>query len=166
MVTSRKRKRDILEGSVNRYMTFQDPEGLPKWFVDEEREAYRPCELSGVDREEIEDQQRALNKQGRVNSRSLGKLAEVKARRKRKLDAKLAKANTAAQSIIDNEFTPTNMKIKKMRDLYRNILKKKERKYIVSKKKHKGKAPKNVKGPFKLVDRRMKKDKPRGKKQK
>lgn len=38
-------------------------------------------------------------------------------------------------------------------------MKKKEATYIVMKKRHGGKKPKGTKGPYKLVDKRMKKDK-------
>lgn len=40
-----------------------------------------------------------------------------------------------------------------------NPLKKKEKSYVVMKKKHGGKKPKGTKGPYKLVDKRLKKDK-------
>lgn len=40
-----------------------------------------------------------------------------------------------------------------------NPMKKKEASYVVMKKKHGGKKPKGTKGPYKLVDKRLKKDK-------
>lgn len=38
-------------------------------------------------------------------------------------------------------------------------MKKKEATYVVMKKRHGGKKPKGTKGPYKLVDKRLKKDK-------
>lgn len=158
MVSSKKKQRDIDENSVNRYISFDDPDNLPDWFVEDERIARGPVSRPDISDKDIDAQQSKLMKQSRINSKSLSKLAEVRARKKRKLNAKLSKINQSAQNIIDDEFAPTNIKIKKMRDLYRNALQRKERKYIVAKKKHGGKLPKNTKGAFKLVDRRMKKD--------
>merc|ERR1719223_506454 len=91
MVSSKKRKRDLIDDSANRYLNFDDDddEDLPDWFVEDQKMNNRPCLRTGISEREIDTQRINLGRAGRVNSRSLSKLAEVKARKKRKLATKL-----------------------------------------------------------------------------
>jgi len=164
MLRSKKAKRDIEDASIGKYLNFDGTDELPKWFVDDEKKNYAPQEIDGVDNAEIDKIAKKRVKDSRINSRSLSKVAEYKARKRAKLMNKMKKTNVQAQAIMDEEFTPVQEKVKKMRDIYKKMTNSKEKKYIVTKKKHDGRKPRGSKAPYKMVDKRMKQDDWRSKK--
>ncbi|XP_060197977.1 uncharacterized protein LOC132626953 [Lycium barbarum] len=146
----RKRPREeMIDDAYNRYM-FHD-EGLPKWFIDEEKKNYQP--VKPVTKEEIT----AMRAQFKaIDARPAKKVAEAKARKKRAAHRKLEKFKKKANSISDQTEISEGSKRKMIEQLYRKAAttKKPEREYVVAKK---GVQVKVGQGKV-LVDPRMKAD--------
>ncbi|KAK7074392.1 hypothetical protein SK128_012467 [Halocaridina rubra] len=136
---------------------YGDEDDLPDWFLkDEQRYNQIRIEVEPADlrlyRDRLKD----------VNVRTIKKVVEAKARKQRKLKNIMAKAKKKAEVITNNEELSQKEKAFEVNKLYKKAmapLQKKETKYVVMKKMNKGHKPKGVKGPYKLVDKRMKKDK-------
>ncbi|KAL9248474.1 AdoMet-dependent rRNA methyltransferase spb1-like protein [Drosera capensis] len=145
----RKKQRDqIIDDGYNKYMF--DDEGLPKWFIEEEKRHRQP--VKPVTKEEIA----AMKAQFRdINARPVKKVAEAKARKKRVAMRKLEKVRKKANSIADQNEIPDRSKWRMIEQLYKKATPKKPKKeFVVAKK---GVGVKVGKGKV-LVDRRMKKD--------
>lgn len=158
MVSSRKRKRELIESGYHRYM-FND-ENLPDWFAKEEAKHYR-VHLP-VTKGEVEEYKLKMKA---VDANPIKKIAEAKARKKRKEMRKLEKARKKADAINDTEEVTDREKWQQIKQVYKRAgllnSKKKEVTYVVSKRGLAGKKvsrPQGVKGPYKVVDGRMKKD--------
>ncbi|KAK4708483.1 hypothetical protein R3W88_029408 [Solanum pinnatisectum] len=149
-MTLKKRPREeMIDDAYNRYM-FHD-EGLPKWFIDEEKRNFQP--VKPVTKEEIA----AMRAQFKaIDARPAKKVAEAKARKKRAAHRKLEKFRKKANTISDQTEISEGSKRKMIEQLYRKAssTKKPEREYVVAKK---GVQVKVGKGKV-LVDPRMKKD--------
>lgn len=141
---------DILDAAYNRY-TFND-EGLPKWFADDESKHMRP--QKPITKEEVE----AMRAQFReINARPVKKVAEAKARKKRRAMKKLEQVRNKATAIADQADLTPKSKNSMMEKLYKKALatpRKPKRELVVAKK---GIGAKGGKGRV-IVDRRMKKD--------
>ncbi|CAN4119703.1 unnamed protein product [Withania somnifera] len=149
MMLRKKPREEMIDDAYNRYM-FHD-EGLPKWFIDEEKRNYQP--VKPVTKEEIA----AMRAQFKaIDARPAKKVAEAKARKKRAAHRKLEKLRKKANSISDQTEISEGSKRKMIEQLYRKAAttKKPEREYVVAKK---GVQVKVGKGKI-LVDPRMKKD--------
>ncbi|KAM3306072.1 pre-rRNA 2'-O-ribose RNA methyltransferase [Capsicum chacoense] len=149
MMLKKRPREEMIDGAYNRYM-FHD-EGLPKWFIDEEKRNYQP--VKPVTKEEIA----AMRAQFKaIDARPAKKVAEAKARKKLAAHRKLEKFRKKANSISDQTEISEGSKRKMIEQLYRKAAttKKPEREYVVAKK---GVQVKVGKGKV-LVDPRMKKD--------
>ncbi|KAL2254760.1 UNVERIFIED_CONTAM: AdoMet-dependent rRNA methyltransferase spb1 [Sesamum indicum] len=145
---TKKQREEMLDDAYNKYM-FHD-EGLPKWFLDEEKRHRQP--IKPVTKEEVAAM-RAQFKE--IDARPAKKVAEAKARKKRVAFRKLEKVRKKANSISDQADISDRSKRKMIEQLYKKAAPKKpEREYVVAKK---GVQVKTGKGKV-LVDRRMKKD--------
>ncbi|KAI3448025.1 hypothetical protein Pfo_004690 [Paulownia fortunei] len=145
---TKKQREEMLDDAYNKYM-FHD-EGLPTWFVDEEKRHCQP--IKPVTKEEIAAM-RAQFKE--INARPAKKVAEAKARKKRSALRKLEKVRKKANSISDQADISDRSKRKMIDQLYKKAAPKKpEKEYVVAKK---GVQVKAGKGKV-IVDRRMKKD--------
>ncbi|XP_044509137.1 pre-rRNA 2'-O-ribose RNA methyltransferase [Mangifera indica] len=144
----KKQREQMLDDAYNKYMF--DDEGLPEWFLDEERrhrQAIKP-----VTKEEIAAM-RAQFKE--IDARPAKKVAEAKARKKRVAMRKLEKIRKKANIISDQTDISDRSKSKQIEQLYKKAAPKRPQKeYVVAKK---GVQVKAGKGKV-LVDRRMKKD--------
>ncbi|XVE93649.1 hypothetical protein REPUB_Repub01dG0212300 [Reevesia pubescens] len=151
----KKPREQILDDAYNKYMF--DDDGLPNWFLEEERRHRQP--IKPITKEEIAAM-RAQFKE--INARPAKKVAEAKARKKRVAMKKLEKVRQKANSISDQTDISERSKNKQIERLYNKAMPKKPQKeYVVAKK---GVQVKAGKGKV-LVDRRMKKDaRARGKK--
>merc|ERR1712173_5947 len=131
---------------------------LPDWFVREEQ--YHMRKLPEVDPETVEYYK---NKQKDINVKTIKKVVEAKARKKRLLMKKMNKAKKRAANIMENEDLGSREKAKEIERLYKRAraTKKREVVYSVAKKfvaAKRAKRPPGVKGQFIQVDPRMKKD--------
>ncbi|XP_015058566.1 putative rRNA methyltransferase [Solanum pennellii] len=149
MMLKKRPREEMIDDAYNRYM-FHD-EGLPKWFIDEEKRNFQP--VKPVTKEEIA----AMRAQFKaIDARPAKKVAEAKARKKRAAHRKLEKFRKKANTISDQTEISEGSKRKMIEQLYRKAssTKKPEREYVVAKK---GVQVKVGKGKV-LVDPRMKKD--------
>lgn len=159
MLKSKKTRRDIIDSGWNRYMFDDKDSDLPDWFVREEE--YHMRRHPDVDPEVVEFYK---NRQKDVNIKTIKKVVEAKARKKRKLTKRMEKAKKKASAIMENDDIGTREKASEIKKLYRKAadsVKKKETTYVVAKKhsaSKRSKRPAGVKGPYKQVDPRMKKD--------
>ena len=147
MLSKRKRE-EIIDDAYNKYMF--DDEGLPPWFVDDEKRHYQP--IKPITKEEVA----AIKAQFKeINARPAKKVAEAKARKKRAAMRKLEKIRKKANSIADQSEIPDRSKRRMIEQLYKNATPQKPKKeFVVAKK---GVQVRAGKGKV-LVDRRMKKD--------
>jgi AdoMet-dependent rRNA methyltransferase SPB1 len=158
IATSRKRKRDIIDDSYHRYS--YGKEVLPKWFTeDESKHKKRPLPVT---REEVEAYKERMRE---INARPIMKVIEAKAKKKDKMLRKLEKVRKRAEGVLEASDTSEREKQQQIKGMYKRagLLKKKREKvtYVVAKKSQAGKnysRPSGVKGQYKVVDPRLKKD--------
>ncbi|KAL2328962.1 hypothetical protein Fmac_022389 [Flemingia macrophylla] len=144
----KKQREQILDDAYNKYMF--DDEGLPKWFIDEEKRHRQP--IKPISKEEIAAMKAQFKE---IDARPAKKVAEAKARKKRAAMRKLEKVRKKANAISDQADISDRSKRKQIEQLYKKAVPKRPKKeYVVAKK---GVQVKAGKGKV-LVDRRMKKD--------
>lgn len=145
----KKEREHMLDDAYNKYM-FHDDEGLPKWFIDEEKKHMQP--MKPITKEEVN----AMKAQFReINARPAKKVAQAKARKKRVAMRKMEKVRKKANTIADQEDINDRSKMKMIDSLYKKAVPTRPKKELVVAKK--GVQVRTGKGKV-LVDRRMKKD--------
>ncbi|KAL1202891.1 hypothetical protein V5N11_015145 [Cardamine amara subsp. amara] len=145
----KKQREEMLDDAYNKYM--HDDEGLPKWFLDDEKQHRQP--MKPITKEEVN----AMKAQFReINARPAKKVAEAKARKKRAAQKRLEKVRKKANIISDTADIADRSKDKMIDKLYKKAAepRKPKKELVVSKK---GVGVKVGKGQ-KRVDRRMKSD--------
>jgi len=157
---TKKGKRDLIDDSYNR-RTHYYTDGLPEWFLNDEREYNKPPQKP-VTKEAVKivrDKLKALN------ARPIKKVAEARARKKMKAIQKLEKIKKKAAVMWDNDADGEmndKQKLQTIQKMINNAGKKKknEVKLVVAKGFNRGikGRPKGVKGRYKMVDARMKKE--------
>ncbi|XP_034611574.1 pre-rRNA 2'-O-ribose RNA methyltransferase FTSJ3 [Trachemys scripta elegans] len=158
IATSRKAKRDLIDNSFNRY-AFNEEEGeLPEWFQQEEQQ-HRRKQLP-LDRQTVEEYRQRWRQ---INARPIKKVAEAKARKKRRLLKKMEQMKKKAEAVVSTVDISEREKVAQLRSIYKKAGLGKERRevtYLVAKKGvgRRVRRPAGVKGHFKVVDSRMKKD--------
>ncbi|XP_065831423.1 pre-rRNA 2'-O-ribose RNA methyltransferase FTSJ3-like [Oscarella lobularis] len=158
MATSKKAKREIEDSGYHRW-SFNDDD-LPDWFVEEEKKFY--VKQMPVTREEVDQYNKRLKD---LSARPIAKIVEAKARKKKKALRRLQVLRKKAESVTDLSGASGVEKASQLRNIYKKMqLKPKEKvQYVVSKKhgtrSRKPGRPAGVKGRYKMVDSRMKKDK-------
>merc|ERR1719400_1769638 len=157
LIQSKKARRDIMDNGWHRFMF--DDANLPDWFVKEEEMHMK--KMPDVDPEVVE---KYREKGKEMNVKTIKKVVEAKARRKRRVAKKMDQARKKSQHILDNSDIGSREKANEINKLYKKAQqagKTKEVSYVVAKK-HKAQKrpqrPSGVKGPYKQVDPRMKKD--------
>ncbi|CAG8447215.1 11599_t:CDS:10, partial [Scutellospora calospora] len=156
LVNRKKTKYDLIDEGFRRN-TYNDRDGLPVWFLDDEKQHNKlnlPVTKEAV--QVIRERMKALN------ARPIKKIAEAKARKKIRAMRKLTKLQKKTDTIIETSDMTEKEKantISKMLSKTQNKVKR-EVKVIVAKGPIKGKKgrPKGVKGRYKMVDARMKKE--------
>lgn len=170
MMTSSKRKREIVEAGFNRH-TYADEESeaIPDWFAVDEKQH------NGRQRMPRPARERVLKYEERakpVNARSIKKVVEAKARKKKRSSRKLERARKKAEEVVDAEGLTEAERAQQLRGIYRKALAGKTPKRAGttlsvakggggrSTSKSKQKTKKNSgKARVKMVDRRLKMDK-------
>lgn len=158
IASSKKAKRDLIDNSFSRY-TFNEEEGeLPEWFVQEEKQ-HRIRQLP-IDKKEVEHYRKRWRE---INARPIKKVAEAKARKKRRMLKKLEQTKKKAEAVVNTVDISEREKVAQLRSLYKKAGLGKEKRqvtYVVAKKGvgRKVRRPAGVRGHFKVVDSRMKKD--------
>ncbi|VDN07605.1 unnamed protein product [Thelazia callipaeda] len=154
LIYSSKTRRDLEDWGWNRYAN--NDEGLPDWFMEDEKKHFRkelPVSKSRVDFYK--------NRMRDINTRTIKKVAEAKARKKRRRERRLQSAKQRAEVILENDNMEQAEKIREVRKLYRktarSLTEKKKVTYAVVTKGKRG-CLSRPKGPYKAVDARLKKD--------
>ncbi|NWZ17456.1 SPB1 protein, partial [Agelaius phoeniceus] len=80
IVSSKKARRDLIDDSFNRYSYNEEEGELPEWFTEEERQ-HRRRQLP-VDRQTVEAYRQRWKE---INARPIKKVAEAKARKKKRV---------------------------------------------------------------------------------
>lgn len=158
MAQSKKNREDVVDHAFNRFMGYGDGDGLPKWFVEEEKQH---CRKSLPITKEVVERYRA--KMREINQRPTKKVAEAKGRKKRRQIRKLEKVTKKAEPLLENQDMDDKERNKHLKDIYKKYgvigQKKAKVQYVVAKKHGGGAKPTGTKGPYKVVDKRMKKEK-------
>jgi AdoMet-dependent rRNA methyltransferase SPB1 len=151
MMLRRSKEKAFVDASYNRY-AWNDPEGLPEWFVDDENRHYRPqLPIPPALLAKIKEKMMALS------TKPIAKVAEARARKNKRAKAKLAAAKKQAEAVANNPDMSEAMKLKAISKALRGQETRKPSKtYVVAKK---GRTSKYAKKGVKMVDRRMKSDK-------
>lgn len=158
IASSKKAKRDLIDNSFNRYAFNEDEGELPEWFVQEEKQ-HRIRQLP-IDKKEVEHYRKRWRE---INARPIKKVAEAKARKKRRMLKKLEQTKKKAEAVVNTVDISEREKVAQLRSLYKKAGLGKEKRqvtYVVAKKGvgRKVRRPAGVRGQFRVVDSRMKKD--------
>ncbi|XP_068111649.1 pre-rRNA 2'-O-ribose RNA methyltransferase FTSJ3 [Hyperolius riggenbachi] len=157
IATSKKATRDLIDNSFNK-RSYNDEEGLPDWFLSEESK-HRIVQLP-VDRQTMEEYRQ---RQKELNARPIKKVAEAKARKRRRMLKKMEQAKRKAEAVVNTIDISEKEKAAQLRGIYKKAGLGKEKRqvtYVVAKKGvgKKVRRPAGIKGQFRVVDGRMKKD--------
>ncbi|XP_056132382.1 pre-rRNA 2'-O-ribose RNA methyltransferase FTSJ3 [Lampris incognitus] len=158
IATSKKRARDLVDGSFHRFANSEDFWDLPEWFVnDEQKHRMKPVPVTKEMVEEFKE------KWKEINARPIKRVAEAKARKKRRMLKKMEQAKKKAEAVVNTVDISEREKMAQLKSIYKKAgvgKEKREVTYVVSKKGtgKKVRRPAGVKGVFKVVDSRMKKD--------
>ncbi|XP_059054381.1 pre-rRNA 2'-O-ribose RNA methyltransferase FTSJ3 [Achroia grisella] len=156
IATSKKFKRDLIDDAWNRY-AFNDT-NLPDWFVEDEKKHMRkPVVVPEIYTEEYK------NRLQDINARPIKKVIEAKARKKKRMIKRMERAKKKVEAVMENADISEREKAQQVRQLYKKAQSdgKKKITYVVAKKHNTAKRmkrPKGVKGQYRVVDPRMKKD--------
>uniref|UniRef100_A0AAY5EK60 pre-rRNA processing protein FTSJ3 n=1 Tax=Electrophorus electricus TaxID=8005 RepID=A0AAY5EK60_ELEEL len=131
---------------------------IPAWFVDDERKhRKRPVPVT---REMVEEYKQKWRE---INARPIKRLAEAKARKKRRMLKKMEQAKKKAEAVVNTADVSEREKMAQLKSIYKKAGVGKEKRdvtYVVAKRGagRKVARPPGVKGLFRVVDGRMKKD--------
>lgn len=142
---------DFVDACYNRY-AFND-DNLPSWFAEDEKKYNRP-QIPIT--KEVYDQ--IKKKYEDLANAPIGKVAEARARKANRLRRLKDKAKAKLDSVVGNEDLPGVNKIKEFHKIAKaaESIKKKGKVYIVGKKS--GITGQKMGSKYKVVDRRMKRD--------
>ncbi|XP_015258201.1 PREDICTED: pre-rRNA processing protein FTSJ3 [Cyprinodon variegatus] len=158
IATSKKRARDLVDNSFHRFACSDEPWEVPEWFLDDERK-HRKKPVP-VTKEMLEEYKQKWKE---INARPIKRVAEAKARKKRRILKKMEQAKKKAEAVVNTADISEREKVAQLKSIYKKAGLKKEKRevtYVVAKKGvgKKVRRPRGVKGLFKVVDGRMKKD--------
>ncbi|NWS76928.1 SPB1 protein, partial [Crotophaga sulcirostris] len=154
IATSKKARRDLIDDSFNRYSFNEDEGELPEWFTEEEKQHRR--KQVPVDRQTVEAYRQRWRE---INARPIKKVAEAKARKKRRMLKKMEQMKKKAEAVVNTVDISEREKVAQLRRIYKKAGLAKEKRqvtYLVAKKGvgRKVRRPPGVKGQFKVVDSR------------
>lgn len=157
IATGAKTSQDVVDDGFNKF-AFRDTDGLPEWFLDDENKhskPHRPITAAAV--AAIREKLRA------INARPIKKVREAKSRKKFRAVQKLEKLRKKSALLADDEGVSEKDKAQMIARMMSRAIKKKPKqsvKVVVAKGGNKGipGRPRGVKGKYKIVDARLKKD--------
>ncbi|KAI7790930.1 pre-rRNA 2'-O-ribose RNA methyltransferase FTSJ3 [Triplophysa rosa] len=158
IATSKKRMRDLVDGSFHRFSNSEGMTEIPAWFVDDEnKHRKRPVPVT---KEMVEEYKQKWRE---IKARPIKKVAEAKARKKRRMLRKMEQAKKKAETVVNTVDISEREKMSHLKRIYKKAGMAKEKRkvtYVVAKKGagRKVRRPAGVKGTFRVVDGRMKKD--------
>lgn len=157
LATGEKSTLDVVDEGFNKY-AFRDRDGLPDWFLDDEGRHSKPQKpITAAGAAAIKEKLRALN------ARPIKKVREAKDRKKFKAAQRLEKLRKKSVLLADDEGISERDKASNISKLMSRATKKKPKqqvKVVVAKGGNRGISgrPRGVKGKYKIVDPRLKKD--------
>lgn len=108
----KKTKRELIESAYNRY-AFHDT-NLPKWFIEDESKYMRPAPV--ITGTEFNEAKRQLQT---IDARPIKKIAEAKARKKKRLQTKLTQARQKAEAVANQQDVPASAKMREIEKIYK-----------------------------------------------
>ncbi|CAN8095265.1 unnamed protein product [Discula destructiva] len=156
LATGKKSAHDLLDDAFNK-RAFRDRDGLPDWFMEDEGRHDKPQKpITKAAAQAIKEKLRAYN------ARPIKKVREAKARKKQRASDRLEKLKKKSDILAASEGMTEREKADSIGKLLAKAQKKQKRpavKVVVARGANKGKGrPKGVKGRYKMVDGRMKKE--------
>ena len=157
LATGQKKSSDLIDDGFNKY-SFRDVDGLPEWFLDDETSHSRPQRpITAAAAAAIKEKLRALN------ARPIKKVREARGRKKFKAAQKLEKLRKKSALLAEDEGVSEKDKASGIARMMARAAKKKPKqsvKLVVARGNNRGLSgrPKGVKGKYKIVDSRLKKD--------
>lgn len=157
IASGEKSKNDLMDEGFNKY-AFQDRDGLPEWFLDDEGRHSKPHRpITAAAAAAVKEKLRALN------ARPIKKVREAKDRKRFKAAQKLEKLRRKSALVADEEGMTEKEKAQNIANLMSKAAKKKPKqqvKLVVARGGNRGISgrPRGVKGKYKIVDARLKKD--------
>lgn len=157
LATGQKSSHDLMDDGFNKHAFRADRDGLPDWFTeDESRHDRQQKPITKAAAAAIKEKLRAYN------ARPIKKVREAKARKKLRAADRLEKLKKKSDVLAASEGMTEREKADSISKLISKANKKVRRppiKVVVAKGQNKGKGrPKGVKGRYKMVDSRMKKE--------
>jgi AdoMet-dependent rRNA methyltransferase SPB1 len=157
IASGEKSKYDLIDDGFNKY-AFKDRDGLPEWFLDDEGrhdKPHRPISAAGA--AAIKEKLRALN------ARPIKKVREAKDRKKFKAAQRLEKLRKKSALLNEDEGMTEKEKAQSIVKMMSKAAKKRPKqqvKVVVARGQNARIAgrPRGVKGKYKIVDARLKKD--------
>ncbi|RSL94174.1 AdoMet-dependent rRNA methyltransferase SPB1 [Fusarium oligoseptatum] len=157
LATGQKTTHDAIDDGFNKY-AFRDRDGLPEWFIDDEGKhdkLQKPITKAAA--QAIKEKMRAFN------ARPIKKVREAKARKKFKAAQKLEKLKKKSDMLNNDENMTEKEKSDSISRLMAKAARKKPKqaaKLVVARGLNRGikGRPKGVKGRYRIVDPRMKKE--------
>ncbi|NXU22533.1 SPB1 protein, partial [Thalassarche chlororhynchos] len=132
IATSKKARRDLIDDSFNRYSFNEDEGELPEWFTEEEKHHRR--KQIPVDRQTVEAYRQRWRE---INARPIKKVAEAKARKKRRMLKKMEQMKKKAEAVVSTVDISEREKVAQLRRIYKKAGLAKEKRqvtYLVAKK--------------------------------
>ncbi|VUC37837.1 unnamed protein product [Clonostachys rosea] len=157
LATGQKTTHDAIDDGFNRH-ALRDRDGLPDWFLDDEGKHDKPHKpITKEAAKAIQEKMRAYN------ARPIKKVREAKARKKFKAAQKLEKLKKKTDMLASDQGMTEKEKADSISRLLSNAAKKKRAapaKLVVARGLHRGVKgrPQGVKGRYRIVDPRMKKE--------
>ena len=157
MATGEKKSQEVVDDGFNRY-SFRDTDGLPDWFLDDEGKHSKPIRpVTKAAAAAIKEKLRA------VNARPIKKVMEAKGRKKMRAARRLERLRKKSDSLLEDDALSERDKSQAIAQMMGKAMKKKPKqqvKLVVAKGNNRGISgrPRGVKGKYKIVDSRMKKD--------
>ncbi|KAK7910865.1 hypothetical protein PG985_013346 [Apiospora marii] len=157
LATGQKTSHDVVDDGFNKH-AFRDKDGLPDWFMDDERKHDKPHKpITKAAANALKEKLRAYN------ARPIKKVREAQARKKFKTAQRLEKLKKKSDMLANDENMTEKEKSESIGKLMSKAAKKKPKqntRVVVAKGVNRGiqGRPQGVKGRYKIVDPRMKKE--------